>query len=84
MIIQIPEKLTRVKIQLHDFEESISGEDALTPQRLVSVAGHPKDCLYINTGASLHTISSRELLEGLIKLNRAIKIQAGGKPIHLS
>ena len=73
--IQIPEKPRSVKIQTPEPEESRTGEDALTPQRLVSVAGHPKNCLYIDSGASLYIIFNRELLGDLIKLDRAIKIQ---------
>ena len=56
----------------------------MTPQRLVSMDGHQKNCLYIDNVAFLHIIFNRELVGGLIKLVRAIKIQAGGKPIHLS
>ena len=73
-----------MKIQIPEPEESRSGEDTSTPQRLVSVAKHPKNPLYIDSDASLHIIFNRELLGGLIKLDRAIKIQAGGKLIHLS
>ena len=71
-------------IQTSEPEESRSGKDASTSQRLVIVARNPKNHLYINRGTSLHIIFNRELLGGLIKLNRAIKIQAGGKQIHLS
>ena len=73
-----------MKIQTPEPKESRSGKDASTPQRLVSVARHPKNRLYIDSGASLHTIFNRELVGGLIKLDRVIKIQAGGKPIYLS
>ena len=84
MTVLVLEKPKSVKIQTPEPVESRSGEDASTPQRLVSVAGHPKNHLFIDSGASLHIIFNRELLGGLIKLDRAIKIQAGGKPIHLS
>ena len=84
MTVLIPEKPRSVKIQTPDPEESKSGEDASTPQRLVSVAGHPKNRLFIDSSTSLHIFFKIELLGGLIKLNMAIKIQAGGKPIHLS
>ena len=82
MTVLILEKPKSVKIQISEPEESRSGEDTSTPQRLVSVAEHPKNRLFIDSGASLHIICNRELVGGLIKLNRAIKIQAGGKPIH--
>ena len=45
--IQIPKKprSTRsVKVQTPELEELRSGEDALTPQCLVSVNRHPKNC----------------------------------------
>ena len=73
-----------LKIQTPEPEKSRSGEESLMSQRLISVARHQKNRLYINSGASLHIIFNRELLGGLIKFNRPIKIQAGGKPIHLS
>ena len=84
MTIQIPKKPRSVKIQTPEFEELRSGEDTSTPQRLVSVAGHPNNYLYINSSASIHNLFNQELLEGLLQLNRSIKIQASGKPIHLS
>ena len=80
----VPEKPRSVKIQTPEAEESRSGEDASTPQCLVSVAGHPKNRLFIDSSASLHIIFNRELLGGVIKIDRAIKIRAGGKLIHLS
>ena len=73
-----------MKIYTPEAEELRSGEDNLTPQRLVSVAGHPKNRLYIDSGASVHILLNQELLGGLIKQDWIIKIQAGGKPIHLS
>ena len=84
MTIQIPKKPRSVKIKTPKVEELRSGDDTLISQRLVSVAGYPKNHLYINSGASIHILFKRELLGGLIKLDRVIKIQAGGKPIHLS
>ena len=51
---------------------------------MASVAGHPKNCLYINSGASIYILFNKELLGGLVILNRPLKIQAGGNPIHLS
>ena len=59
-------------------------KETSTPQRLASMAGQPKNRLYINRGASIYIFFNRELLKGLMKLDRALKIQAGGKPIHLS
>ena len=82
--ILIPDKYRSVKIQTPEPDESKSVDDASTPQRLVSVAGHLKNRLFIDIGASLHIIINRELLGGFIKVDRAIKIQAGGNPIHLS
>ena len=73
-----------VKIQVPEPEESRSGDDALTPQRLASVAGHPKDLLYIDSGAFIHILFNKELLGGIVNLDRALKIHTGGKPIHLS
>ena len=84
MTVLIPEKPRSVKIQTPEPEESRSGEDASTPQRLVSVAGHPKNCLFIDSSGSLQIVFNNELLGGLIKLNRAVMILVGGKPIHLS
>ena len=82
--VLVPEKPRSVNIQTPEPGESRSGEDASTPQRLVSVAGHLSNHLFIGSGTSLHIIFNRELLGGPIKLDRAIKIQAGGKSIHLS
>ena len=84
MTIQIPEKIRSVKIQVHEPEESRSGDDASTPQRLASVAGHLKNRLYINSGASIHILFNKELLGDIVDLDKSVKIQAGGKPIHLS
>ena len=84
MTIQIPEKTRCVKIQVPKPKESRSGDDALTPQRLASVAGHPKNCLYINSGASIHIFFNKELMGGIFNPDRAHKNYAGGKPIHLS
>ena len=84
MTIQVPEKTRSVKIQVPEPEESRSGDDALTPQRLASMAGHPKNHLYINSGASIYILFNKELLGGIVNLDRPVKIHAGGKPIHLS
>ena len=50
---------------------------------MTSVAGHPKNQLYIDSGASLHILFNKELMGGLQNLDRPLKIQAGGKPIHM-
>ena len=65
-------------------EETRSGDDASTPQHQASVAGHLKNSLYINSGASIHILFNKELLSDIVNLDRALKIHAGGKPIHLS
>ena len=65
-------------------EESRSGDNALIPQRLSSVAGHPKNCLYIDSGASIHILFNKELLGSIVNIHKSVKIHAGGKPIHLS
>lgn len=82
--IQIPEKPRSVKIQVPEPEESRRGDDASTPQRLASVAGHPKNRLYIDSGTSIHILFNKELLGGITNLDRTLKIHAGGTPIHLS
>ena len=46
--------------------------------------GHPKNRIYIDSGALIHILFNRELLSGIVNLDRALKIQAGSKPIHLS
>ena len=50
---------------------------------MTSVAGHPKNRLYINSGASLHILFNKELLGKLKDLKVPIKIQTGGKPFHI-
>ena len=51
---------------------------------MISVAGHPKNRLYIDSGVSLYILFNKELMGGLQDLDRPLKIQAGGKPIHMS
>ena len=82
--IRIPEKTRSMKVQVPEPEESRSGDDSSTPQRLASVAGHPKNRLYMDSGASIHILFNKELLGGIVNLDKSIKIQADGKPIHLS
>ena len=69
---------------ISELEEYRSMNEALTIQRMASVAGHPKSCLYIDSGASLHILFNKELMGGLANLNRPFKIQANDKPIHMS
>ena len=65
-------------------EESRSGDNPSTPQRLASVAGYLKNHQYIDRGASIHILFNKELLDGIVDLDKSIKIQAGGKPILFS
>ena len=52
--VLVPEKPSKsMKIQTPEPEESRRGEDTSTPKRLVDLAGHPKNCLFIESGASL-------------------------------
>ena len=51
---------------------------------MTSVAGYPKNRLYIDSGASLHILSNKKLIRGLQELDRPLKIQADDKPIHMS
>ena len=81
--MKIPENPRSVKIPMPEPEESRIGEEISTPQSMASVARHPKNCLYINSGTSIHILFSKELLGCLVNLNMPLKIQAGGKPIHL-
>ena len=80
----MPEKSRSVKIQMPELAESRSGDEVMTPQRLVSVDGDPKNRSYIDRAASIHNFFDKELLVDLVNLDRALKIQTGGKPIHLS
>ena len=54
--IQIPDKTRNVKVEVLKGEEPRRGNDPSTPQRLASVAGHPKNRLCINIGASIHIL----------------------------
>ena len=69
---------------ISELEESMSMKEASTPQRMASVAEHPKNCIYIDSGTSIHILFNKELMGGLVNLNRPLKIQTGGKPIHMS
>ena len=65
-------------------EEPRSVVDTLDTQQDPSVAGHPRNYVYINSRAFVHILFNQELLEDLIQLDWVIKIQGGGKSIHLS
>ena len=54
--------------------ECVDRNDTSTPQRMTSMAGHPKTRLYINSGASLHILFNKEPLEGLQNLDRPLMI----------
>ena len=55
----------------------------MKPQRLKSVAGHPKNRLYIDSGASVHIIFNREFIDDLRTLTQPLEISAGGKSIQM-
>ena len=50
---------------------------------MTSVAGHPKNRLYINSGASLHILFNKGLLGELNDIEIPLKIQAGVKSFHI-
>ena len=54
-----------------------------TPQCMTSVAGHPKNRLCINNGASLHILFNKELLGKSKDIKIPFNIYAGGKPFHI-
>ena len=75
MTIRISEKTRSVKVEVPEPEESRRGDDHSTPQRLASVAGYPKNRLYIDSGASIHIfLFNKELLGGFVNLDKSIKI----------
>ena len=55
----------------------------MTRQRLVIIDGDPKNCSYIDSGASISNLFNKELLSGLMEVDTTFKIQMGGEPIHL-
>lgn len=59
-------------------EELRSVVDIFETQQDV-MAGHPKDRLYIDSGAFVHILFNQELFKGLIQLGQVINIQADGK-----
>ena len=50
---------------------------------MTSVAGHPRNRLYIDSGASLHILFNKELMGELHNIDKPLKIQPGGKPFHI-
>ena len=68
---------------ISNIQELRSVDDSSTPQQMTSVAGHPKNRLYIDSGTSLHILFNRELMGQLNVIKVPIKIQAGGKPFHI-
>ena len=57
-----------------DIQGLRSVNNCSTPQRITIVAGHPKNRLYINNGASLHILSNKELLGELNNIEVPHKI----------
>ena len=49
---------------------------------MTSVAEHPKNRLYIDSGASLYILFNKELLRKFHNIHKPLKIQDGGKPFH--
>ena len=69
---------------ISDIHELKCEDKDSTSQRMTSIAGHPKNHLYIDSGAFLHILFNKELMGGQQNLDRPLKIQAGGKLIHMS
>ena len=68
---------------ISELDESRSVKEASIPQCMASVAGHPKNRLYIDSGAFIQILFNKVLMGGLVNLNRPFKIQAGGKLIYI-
>ena len=66
-----------------DIQELRSVDNSSTPQRMASVAGHPKNRLYIDSDASLHILFNKKLMGELNDIEVPLKIQAGGKLFHI-
>ena len=62
----------------------VHGSKLYDQPRNKGVAEYLKNRIYINSGASIHVLFNKELLGGIVNLNRALKIHADDKPIHLS
>ena len=56
LTMQIHKKHRSVKIQTPEPEELRSENDTSTPQGLVSVAGHPKNCLHIDSSVYVYIL----------------------------
>ena len=83
MNTQIPEKPKNVMMQMPVPAWSRSREEAMIPKHLVKMDKDPKKHSYINSSTSIRNIFNKELLVGLVKFNRALKIQTGGELIQL-
>ena len=59
---------------ISDIHELRSDNEMSTPQRITSVTGHPKNRLYIDSGASLHILFNKKLLGGLHNIANTLKI----------
>ena len=68
---------------ISDLQELRSVDDGSTQQRMTSVAGYPKNRLYIDSGPYLHILFTKEVLGKLDNINKPLKIQAVGKPFHI-
>ena len=68
---------------ISDLQELRIVDDGSTSQRMTSVAGHPKNQLYIDSGTFLHILFNKELMGDLHNIDKPFKIQAGGKPFHI-
>ena len=51
---------------ISDLQELRNADDGSTPQRMTSVTEHPKNRLYIDSGASLHILFNKELFGKLL------------------
>ena len=54
---------------ISDLQELRNGDKDSTPQRMTSVAGHPKNPLNIDSSASLHILFNKELMGELHNIN---------------
>ena len=68
---------------ISDLQELRSVDEDSTPKHMTSVTGHPKNRLYIDSGASLHILFNKELVGELQNIDKPLKIKAGGKSFHI-
>ena len=68
---------------ISDLQKLRSVDDCSTPQHMISIAGHPKNRLYINSATSLYILFNKELLGELHNIDKPLKIRAGGKLFHI-